>query len=126
MNASAHLFVVLLTLGLILFVARMLRRHNFKSKYSLLWLGVALVMGVLACFPGLIDNASYAVGVDYPPAAFLGVAVAFLLLVVVQYSWELSRFEERSRVLAEEVAFLRAEQELLSARVSALGDEVER
>jgi hypothetical protein len=126
MNASAHLFVAVLTLGMILFVARMLRRHNFKSKYSLLWLGVALTMGVLACFPGLIDNASYAVGVDYPPAAFLGVASAFLLLVVVQYSWELSRFEERSRVLAEEVAFLRAEQELLSARVSALGDEVER
>ena len=63
-------------------------------------------------------------GVDYPPAVFLGVAVAFLLVVVVQFSWELSRLEERSRVLAEEVAFLRAEQELLSARVSALSDEV--
>jgi hypothetical protein len=125
MNASAHLFVAVTTLAMILFVARMLRRHNFKSKYALLWLAVATTMGVLASFPGLIDNASYAVGVDYPPAAFLGVAAAFLLLVVVQYSWELSRFEERSRVLAEEVAFLRAEQELLSARLSALTDEVE-
>lgn len=124
MSQAAHLFVALTTLAMVLFVARMLRRHNFKSKYSLLWLSVALIMGVLAIFPGLIDNSSYAVGVDYPPAAFLGVAVAFLLLVVVQFSWELSRLEERSRVLAEEVAFLRAEHELLSARVSALSDEV--
>jgi uncharacterized membrane protein YfcA len=126
MTTAAHIFVAITTLISVLFVARMLRRHNFKSKYALLWLGVALIMAVLASFPGLIDNASYAVGVDYPPAAFLGVAVAFLLLVVVQFSWELSRLEERSRVLAEEVAFLRAEQELLSARVSALGEPAER
>ena len=124
MTNTAHAFVALTTLALILFVARMLRKHNFKSKYTLLWLAIAVIMGTLAVFPGLIDNASYAVGVDYPPAAFLGVAVAFLLVVVVQFSWELSRLEERSRVLAEEVAFLRAEQELLSARVSALSDEV--
>jgi hypothetical protein len=125
MTTTAHVFVALTTLASILFVARMLRRHNFKSKYSLLWLAVTVLMGTLATFPGLIDNASYAVGVDYPPAAFLGVASAFLLLVVVEFSWELSRLEERSRVLAEEVAFLRAEQELLSARVSAATDEVE-
>ena len=126
MTTAAHVFVAITTLVIILFVVRMLRRHNFKSKYALLWLSVALVMGVLASFPGLIDNASYAVGVDYPPAAFLGVAVAFLLLVVVQFSWELSRLEERSRVLAEEVAFLRAEQELLGAQVRSLADGAER
>ena len=124
MTTAAHIFVALTTLAMILFVARMLRRHSFKSKYALLWLAVALVMGTLAVFPGLIDNAAYAVGVDYPPAAFLGVAVAFLLFVVVEFSWELSRLEERSRILAEEVAFLRAEQELLGAQVRALSDEV--
>jgi hypothetical protein len=126
MTASAHVFVALTTLAMILFVARMLRRHHFRSKYTLLWLGVAVIMGTLASFPGLIDNMSYAVGVDYPPAAFLGVAAFFLLVVVVQFSWELSRLEERSRVLAEEVAFLRAEQELMGARISALGDGAER
>jgi hypothetical protein len=126
MTTAAHIFVAITTLISVLFVARMLRKHNFKSKYAMLWLTVAVGMAILASFPGLIDNASYAVGVDYPPAAFLGVAVAFLLLVVVQFSWELSRLEERSRVLAEEIAFLRAEQELLSARISAVGDPAER
>jgi hypothetical protein len=31
--------------------------------------------------------------------------------VCVQFSWEISRLEERTRVLAEEVALLRSEQE---------------
>ena len=59
-------------------------------------------------FPGLLDRTSYAIGISYPPATFLVLAVAFLFLVVVQFSWELSRLEERSRSLAEEVALLHA------------------
>ena len=39
-------------------------------------------------------------------------AIVFLFFVVVHFSWELSRLEERSRSLAEEVALLRAELEL--------------
>ena len=32
-------------------------------------------------------------------------AVAFLFVLTVHFSWELSRLEERTRTLAEEVAF---------------------
>ena len=35
------------------------------------------------------------------------VAVTFLFLVAVHFSWELSRLEDRNRALAEEVALLR-------------------
>jgi len=38
-------------------------------------------------------------------------AIGFLLLVCVYFSFELSRLEERTRILAEELAILRAEQE---------------
>ena len=36
-------------------------------------------------------------------------AVAFLFVLTVHFSWELSRLEERTRTLAEEVALLRDE-----------------
>jgi hypothetical protein len=36
-------------------------------------------------------------------------AVGFLFVVVVHYSWELSRLENRTRTLAEELALLRAQ-----------------
>ena len=111
MSDRAHLFLALTALVSIYFTVRMVRRHQLRSKYSLLWISIALVMAPVAAFPGLLDNASYAIGISYPPATFLVLAVAFLFLVVVQFSWELSRLEERSRSLAEEVAFLRAAQE---------------
>jgi Uncharacterized conserved protein (DUF2304) len=46
-------------------------------------------------------------GVHYSATIFVLVAIGFLFLVVVHYSWELSRLENRTRTLAEELALLR-------------------
>jgi len=108
MSDRAHLFVALTTILSLFFVVRLVRRHHLKSKYSLLWLSIGVVMIALVAFPGLLDNASYKIGISYPPATFLVLSVAVLFMVVVQFSWELSRLEDRTRRLAEEVALLRA------------------
>ena len=113
MTTTAHVFVVIVTLLTVGFILWLVRRHRLKSKYSLLWLTIALALVALAAFPNTLDRVSDAVGIYYPPATILFAAVAFLFLVVVHFSWELSRLEERSRVLAEEVALLRASIERL-------------
>ena len=38
-------------------------------------------------------------------------AITLLFLVVIHFSWELSRLEERTRVLAEELAVFKADAE---------------
>lgn len=115
MSGRAHLVISLVTLAGLAFVVRMVRRHNLQSKYTMLWLAICLVIVVLVGFPDLLTKASRAVGIYYPPAAFLAFAVGVLFLVVVHFSWELSRTEERTRVLAEEAALLRARIEALEA-----------
>ena len=62
-------------------------------------------------FPGLLERLSNAAGVYYPPATFLIMAVGFLFVIVVHFSWEFSRSDDRIRALAEEIALLRAELE---------------
>ena len=54
-------------------------------------------------------------GIKYEPATFFLAAIAFLFVIVVHFSWELSRLEDRTRTLAEEVALLRAERGLPAA-----------
>jgi hypothetical protein len=112
-TTTAHVFVLLVMIPVVGFVLWLVRHHRLKSKYSMLWLTVAFALLVLAVFPGLLDRVSDAVGIDYPPATILFMAVAFLFLVVVHFSWELSRLEERSRVLAEETALLRVDLDRL-------------
>lgn len=111
LTGTAHLFIAVVTLVAIVFVLRMVRRRQLQGKYALLWMAAAVPLGLLAAFPGLLTWLSEEVGVFYPPALFLLLAVAFLFLIVVQFSYELSRLNERTRALAEEVALLRAERD---------------
>jgi hypothetical protein len=116
MTLRAHLLVLAAVVVTFVFIIRLVRRRQLRSKYALLWLTIGLLMLPLGVFPKVLDTFSGWVGVHYSPTTFLLLAVAFLFLVVVQFSWELSRLESRSRTLAEEVALLRAEVEDLRAR----------
>jgi hypothetical protein len=107
-STRAHLVVVLIAALPALFILRLVRRRALRAKYSLLWLAVGAVLVLTALFPGLVDHASDALGIEYPPVIYLMIAIVFLLLVVMHFSWELSRLEERTRTLAEEIALLRA------------------
>jgi hypothetical protein len=99
--------VVLLALAAILFILRLVRQRRLRAKYSVLWLSIGLGLAVLAAFPGLLTWVSDVVGVEYPPALFFALALSFLLLLCLHFSWEISRLEDRTRALAEEHALLR-------------------
>jgi hypothetical protein len=108
----AHLLVWILTLVYFLAIFRLVRHRKLRAKYALLWILVAIAIIPLAVFPRLLDIVSSDVlGVAYPPAALLVIGLLFFCLLNMHFSFELTRLEERSRVLAEEVALLRAGQE---------------
>lgn len=122
MSTRAHIFVFLVTVGALFFILRLVRRRQLRAKYAMLWVSVGLVLALLATFPFLANNAASWVGVDYQPAALLFGAVAFLFLLVVHFSWELSRLEDRSRVVAEELAMLRNRVDLLELDAEFQGE----
>lgn len=110
MEVRAQLFLAAVTLGSWIFIARLLRRGQLRPKYSVLWLSVGSVMVVLAISPRLLDRVSDWIGIDYAPATlFLGSTV-LLLMIVAHFSWELSRLEDRTRKLAEEIALIKVSQ----------------
>jgi hypothetical protein len=111
LSTRGHVFIVLATVGALAYILRLVRRRRMSGRYALLWLAVGAALLVLAVWPGLLTAVSELVGVHYPPALFLLVLTGFLFVVVIHFSYELTRLEDRSRVLAEEVALLRAELE---------------
>lgn len=115
LTTEARIFVALMGIASVVFILVLLRRRQLRGKYALVWTGLAAALGVLGLFPGLLTWISDTVGIRYPPALFLLVAVGFLFAVVIQFSWELSRLEDRTRVLAEEMALLHAELDAVRA-----------
>ncbi len=107
MTTRTHILVVLLALGSLGFIARQLRLRRLSAKYAILWLVLGSGGLVVAVFPGLLDTASRWLGIPYGGTTAFLAAIVVLVLVSVNYSRELSRLEERSRTLAQEVALLR-------------------
>src|SRR5512143_2417622 len=111
LSTAAHVFLAIGARCSIAFILFLLRRRQLRGKYAMLWTASALTLGVLAAFPGLLTKISEWLGVSYPPILFAVVAIGFLLVIVIQFSWELTRQEDRTRTLAEELGLLRAELE---------------
>lgn len=109
MTVRAHVLVVIATAIAVVAILRLLYLRQLRSKYALLWLSIVVLLLPLAAFPTLSQTLADLAGVAYGTTAFLLLGVGFLFLVVVHFSWELSRLEMRSRCLAEEVALLRTE-----------------
>ena len=109
MSGGAHVFIAVLTLLSLLFIVRMVRRNQLPSRYALLWLSIGMVIAFLAAFPRLLDRVSSWMGIAYAPGTFFLGAITLLFLIVVHFSWELSRLDAKTRLLAEELAVLRAD-----------------
>lgn len=108
MSTRTHVIVIVGALVTLVVIFRLVRLQQLRSKYALLWLVIALALVPIAVFPGLLEWTSDRLGIEVPANALLFAACAFLFAVAVHYSWEISRLETRTRLLAEEVALLRA------------------
>ena len=107
MTVQTHALLAGLTVIAVAIIARLVRRQVLKAKYTVLWLTVGLVLAVTASVPTLLDRAADRLGIWYQPTLFLLLAIGFLLLLTMHFSYELSRMEKRIRALAEELALLK-------------------
>ncbi|MEJ6511894.1 MAG: DUF2304 domain-containing protein [Actinomycetota bacterium] len=107
MSLRAHITLALLVALAIVGIVILVRRRYLKAKYSLLWLSLGAVMVVIAAVPGLLDWTAERLGIWYQPTLLILMGLALLLLIVVHFSYELTRSENRTRELAEQLALLR-------------------
>lgn len=104
---------VVVSLALLAIVIRLLILRRIREKYAVLWLVLGVIVLVLGIFPGVLEAATDALGVELPVNLLFATALAVLLGVALHLSWELSMSEDETRRLAEDVA-------ILSARLDAL------
>jgi hypothetical protein len=85
MSTRAHVLVVFLAAATIVLILQLVRQRQLRAKYSVLWLSIGVLLAVLALFPNLLVPLSNALGIDYPPATFMLLAVSFLLVLVLHF-----------------------------------------
>lgn len=107
---SVNIFFLILTLCLVFMVLVQVRNQNMKEKYAALWLTVSAIIVVLTVFPKLLDWLADLVGIETPVNLLFLLAIIMLIGVCLHLTQQLSKMADETRILAEEVAIMRAVQ----------------
>ncbi|MFJ3956446.1 DUF2304 domain-containing protein [Arthrobacter sp. NPDC090010] len=99
---------LIIAIIMVVAVLVMLRNGRLREKYAILWIIIGTLTIVLGIFPGLLKWASNLVGVVVPVNLLFTLSILLLVGVGLHVSRELTILEDETRILAEEVAILRA------------------
>jgi hypothetical protein len=104
-------FVGALALLNVIAVLEFVRRRKLAENFALLWIAVGAGGVVFALGRHQIDKLSQKIGVQAGTSLVFTLGILFLLFVCMGLSMHVSRLTDKTEILAEEVAILRARLE---------------
>lgn len=107
------IFAVGASIAALIFVLELVRRRKLREEYSLLWLGTALVMLIVAAWRDLLHGMADFVGIAYPPNLLFLLAALFVMFILLYFSTVITRLTQENKEIAQQVALLQHELEQL-------------
>ena len=113
MSPRARLLLFIIGLIVLFTIINLMRTRRLKEEYALLWLLAALMLVATPILINPLDQIAFFLGIEYPPALFLGLGIIGLLLIIFQLTLVISKFSDQIRTLTQEIAILRLRVEKL-------------
>ncbi|HZP23835.1 MAG TPA: DUF2304 domain-containing protein [Terriglobales bacterium] len=108
MHAHGHLLVFCTTLIIFVGVLTLVRSRRIGERFALLWMALAVLLLLASSigYPYLFSIAQF-VGVPYPPSALFFFAIVGQTLLILELFVWISKLNDRTRVLTQQLALLR-------------------
>jgi len=105
-----HLTVLVIGIGLAAGILYLVRRDHIYIRQGFFWIGIAAFSLGLAIWPGLIDEIGIVLGIAYPPALLLLVAIVVLVVKALLGDIEVTKVRRDLRRLNQRIALLEADR----------------
>ncbi len=106
MNLTLQLFLIAVIIIFFMFIVHLLRKGTLSLKYSLLWLGAAVVLFVMVIIPQLPQMIAELVGVEVSSNLVFMAEGIFVLLMLISLTAIVSKQNARLLRLSQNVAVL--------------------
>jgi hypothetical protein len=108
MPTYGHTLVFCTTLVVSLSVLWLVRNRAIGERFAMLWMLIAVLLLLASSvgYPYLFVLAKF-VGVPYPPSALFFFAIAGLALLILELFVWISKLNDRTRILTQQLAILR-------------------
>jgi hypothetical protein len=103
----SYVFPLLFVAATITTMVLLMRRRVMKERFTVWWAILSVGVVVFVVFPALLPFVAEHLGFQTPSNFVFFVSSLMLLLMSVQFSVEISRLEEKTRTLAEQLGILR-------------------
>ena len=100
------LFFLIVAIVILFFLFSLVRSRKLREKYVLLWMAVGLMVIVLTVYPPLLSWMTEISGISLASNLLFVLSILLLLSVTLHLTLEISRSEDHTRTLAENVAIL--------------------
>ena len=77
-----NVYFIILSIVVIAYILESVRRNKLSIKTSFRWIIASFIMLFLSIFPYSLDWFALQIGISYPPALFLTLAIVFLVIIV--------------------------------------------
>lgn len=105
MNVVTYVFGIVAAVVVLVAIIELMRRSTLRERHAVWWLVGGILALVLAIFPQTLTWAAKLLHISVPANLVFFIALGLLFLVSLQYGAELTRAEDKLRVLAEQSAF---------------------
>lgn len=104
MSVATYILGIAAAVLTLVVVIEMLRHRRLRERHAVWWLIAGTLALIIGVFPGVLEWAARLVGIEVPTNLVFFVSLFVLFLVCIQHSAELTKLEDKVRILAEKAA----------------------
>lgn len=113
------LLIVLTSINLITIIFY-IRKMEMRVKYALIWIGLSIILLVLAIFPSTLMTCANFLGISSDTNALFMFAVGFLYVLSFSFSIMFSRNSKKITMLVQHICILSKEIDELKLEIKTL------
>ena len=109
MSLRVRIVVIVIMLLIIANIIRLMSKKKIDYKYGLGWSLVAIIVLILAAFPGILIGLAKITGVIAPVNMLFFLGFIFSLAIIFSMSKTVSKLQDKINRMSQEIAILRKE-----------------
>ena len=108
--STMSIFLTVMAVLVILYILLSIRRNKLSPANSFIWIIFCIILLVLSIWPASLDWLANLLGISYPPALFLSIAIVILFIMNFIQSQKIENLQKKIIDLGQEVSILKSKK----------------
>lgn len=106
-----NIFLTVMAILVILYILISIRKNKLSPANSFIWIIFCIILLVLSIWPASLDWLAELLGISYPPALFLTIAIVILFIMNFVQSKKIEDLQKKLIDLGQELSIVKSKNQ---------------